>query len=422
MDASGDTLAVLAGLMEAAHTLGADDLPHEVAAVARRLGAVDAVVYLVDLQQQVLVPHVEVPDIDPNRNHAGLSVASTVAGRVFQHQEPVVRDEPGGTSKVWLPLVNGTERLGVMSLELDAEAFAASVSHVDVTDPDRDDPTGLARVSLARRWTFFVDLVAELLMSKTQYGDSLVRLRRSAPMGLAAEIQWGLLPPLTFTDGRVSLAAALEPAYEVAGDSVDYAVDHDKARFAVFDGMGHELRSAQLVGLVVAAYRNARRSGQSLLETSTYIEHTVTTAFGEEGFVTGLMAELDVATGLLSWVSAGHPPPLLLRNGRHVKTLELEPRLPFGLAVPDGPTSVAVGTEHLEPGDRVLLYTDGVVEGRSATGEQFGAERLTDLLVRNLAAGMPNSETMRRAVVALLEHQSDQLADDATLLLAQWRP
>jgi hypothetical protein len=422
MTPSVDALAVLAGLMEASHTLGADDLPREVAAVARRLGAVDAVVYLTDLQQQVLVPHVDVPDADPNRNHTTLPIASTVAGRVFQHLEPVVRDEPGENLRVWMPLVNGTERLGVVSLELDAQTFAATVTPVDVKGPGREDPTALARVAMAKHWTFFVDLVGELVMSKTQYGDSLVRLRRSAPMGLAAEIQWTLLPPLTFTDGRVSLAAALEPAYEVAGDSVDYAVDHDTARFAVFDGMGHELRSSQLVGLVVAAYRNARRSGQTLLETAGYIDHTVTTAFGEEGFVTGLMAELDVATGLLSWVSAGHPPPFLLRHGRHVKTLELEPRLPFGLTVPDGSTAVVVGTEHLEPGDRVLLYTDGVIEGRSATGEQFGAARLTDLLVRNLAAGMPNSETMRRAVVALLEHQSDQLADDATMLLAQWRP
>jgi serine phosphatase RsbU (regulator of sigma subunit) len=241
-------------------------------------------------------------------------------------------------------------------------------------------------------------------------------------MGVAAEVQWGLLPPLTFTDGRVSLAAALEPAYDVAGDSVDYAVEHDKARFAVFDGMGHELRSAQLVGVVVAAYRNARRSGQTLVETCRHIEQALTATFGDEGFVTGLVAELDVATGILTWVSAGHPPPLLLRHGRHVKTLELEPRLPFGVVVPDGSTALAVGTEHLEPGDRVLLYTDGVIEGRSPSGEQFGTDRLTDLLIRNLAAGMSNSETMRRAVLALLHHQGDDLADDATMLLAQWRP
>ena len=66
-------------------------------------------------------------------------------------------------------------------------------------------------------------------MSKTLYGDTLVRLRRTARMGLAAEIQWNLLPPLSFASTEVSVAAALEPAYEVAGDSVDYAVDPDVA-------------------------------------------------------------------------------------------------------------------------------------------------------------------------------------------------
>jgi hypothetical protein len=422
VNSSSDALAVLAGLMGASHNLGGDDLPHAVSAVAKRLGAVDAVVYVADLQQQVLVPHTDVRSSDSNHQATPLAISSTVAGRVFQHLEPVVREEGGDRSWVWIPLLNGTERLGVLLLELDAEGFANAVTPVDGADHDPEDPVGSSRVTVATHWTFFADLVAELVMTKTLYGDSLVRLRRTAPMGLAAEIQWDLLPPLTFNDGRVSLAAALEPAYEVAGDSVDYAVDHDKARFAVFDGMGHELRSAQLVGLVVAAYRNARRSGLTLVETCEHVEHAVLTAFGDEGFVTGLLAELDVATGTLSWVSAGHPPPLLLRHGRHVKTLELQPRLPFGMAVPGAPTTVVVGTEHLEPGDRVLLYTDGVTEGRSAEGEQFGADRLTDLVVRNLAAGMANSETMRRAVVALLEHQGDKLADDATMLLAQWRP
>ena len=121
-------------------------------------------------------------------------------------------------------------------------------------------------------------------------------------------------------------------------------------------------------------------------------------------------------------MSAGHPPPLLLRHGRLVRTLELEPELPFGVALGEDASELNIGTEQLEPGDYILLYTDGVIEARSPDGELFGVERLTDLMIRNLAAGMPASETMRRAIIALLKHQGSELADDATMLLAQWLP
>ena len=121
-------------------------------------------------------------------------------------------------------------------------------------------------------------------MTKTLYGDSIVRARRTSPMTLAAEIQWSLLPPLTFVNHTVTVAGALEPAYEVAGDSLDYAVDAGVARFAIFDGMGHGIVSAQLISLVVAAYRNARRAGQSLTDTAAHIESAVNDVFRVESF------------------------------------------------------------------------------------------------------------------------------------------
>ena len=79
-----------------------------------------------------------------------------------------------------------------------------------------------------------------------------------------------------------------------------------------------------------------------------------------------------------------------------------------------------LGTEHLEPGDCVLLYTDGVTEARSPDGEFFGEQRLADLIVRHMAAGLPAPETMRRLVRALLEHQQGRLNDDASLVLISW--
>jgi len=401
-----DQLIALQEFMRPTHTMAAYELPAHISITAGRLGFVEAHVYLVDLQQKVLVPFLPPEGPDVEERPASLGVDATLAGRAFQHIEMLGRDDDAGRVQAWVPLLDGSERLGVIAVTLRPGA-------------ELDDATNA-------RLRFFAGMVAELVTTKNLYGDTVVRLRRTSPMGLAAEIQWSVLPPLTFANREVSVAAALEPAYEVAGDSMDYAVDVDAARFGIFDGVGHDLLSAQLVSLVVAAYRNARRARQTLVQSATHINQAVTGLFPGEGFVTGLLAELDTDTGLFNWLAAGHLPPLLLRHGRLVKTLELPPTLPFGLGLdfvlPEGPEAIRVGSQQLEPGDYLLLYTDGVIEARSPDGEPFGVPRLTDLMIRNLAAGLPASETMRRAVLALMHHQAGDLADDATLMLVQWRP
>jgi hypothetical protein len=392
-------------LLEDAHLAA----PYQIAGLVRRhaatLDADDAVVYLVDLQQRVLVPFLDPGGPGVGRQVEPLSVDATLPGRAFQHVEVLTQDATNGRIRVWLPLLDGVERLGVLGVTVDAAAAAEIAA-------------GLVGVRLRR----FAALVAELIQTKTTYGDTIVRLRRQAGMGLAAEMQWSLLPPLTFACHEVTIAAALEPAYEVAGDTVDYAVDAGWARVAVLDGMGHGLGSAQLATLAVAAYRNARRADRSLTDTAALIHDALVDAFGGTAFATAVLAELDTDTGILSWINAGHPAPLLLRQGRLVRSLHSRPTLPLGLVVNERPpTTIAVGREQLEPDDRILLYTDGVTEARSPAGVFFGDQALIDLLRRNLAAGLPAQETMRRVVHALLNHQQGQLTDDATLLLLEWR-
>jgi serine phosphatase RsbU (regulator of sigma subunit) len=332
-------------------------------------------------------------------------VDATVAGRAYQVLDALTQPNANGSTRAWLPLLNGTERLGVLAVTLDPW--------------QADDLDGL----LGRRLRGLAALFAELVVTKTAYSDTIVRLRRRAEMGLAAELQWSLLPPLAFSGGGVTVAGALEPAYEVAGDTFDYSVDAGHASAVVFDGMGHGMNSSQLATVAVAAYRNARRGGAALLATTTAVHDALLNAFQGTAFTTGTFLDLDTETGLLSWVNAGHPHPLLLRDNRLVKTLACPPAPPLGLRTPvDAPRAdFRSCQERLEPGDRVLIYTDGVTEARSPGGEFFGEQRLADLLARNLAAGLPVPETMRRVVRALLEHQQGQLTDDATLLLVEWR-
>jgi hypothetical protein len=103
----------------------------------------------------------------------------------------------------------------------------------------------------------------------------------------------------------------------------------------------------------VAAYRNARRSDRSLTDTARSIDDALLTVFGGEAFTTAVLADLDTDTGRLEWVSVGHPEPLLLRDGRLVKTLHVDPVPPLGLGHADDPHGpaepIAVGSEQLQP-------------------------------------------------------------------------
>ncbi len=387
-------------LLRRSRTAAPHELAGHVAACARSWGARDAVAYLVDLEQHWLVPMVETADV--HTCLAALDVDGTMAGRAFQtgrtQAQPVA-----GRVRTWVPLRDGTERLGVLSVDTDDRA-AADAGEGRL--PDR-----LERLAA---------VTAHLVVSKSLHGDTLVTLRRQGEMGLAAEMQWSLLPPLTCSTTAVSIAAAMEPAYRVAGDTVDYSVGLTHTHVAVFDGMGHGLESAQLASLAVSAYRNARRSGNTLTTIAERIDAALQTVFDGTTFTTAVLARLDTATGLLQWLDAGHPEPLLLRGNKVVRNLHAVPSLPLGLWYADPDAVPILGQEQLEPGDRVLLYTDGVVEGRSPQQEAFGAERLGDLVTRHLAGGLPAAETMRRTVRAVTEHQQGTLADDATLLLLGW--
>lgn len=400
-------------LLERAESAAPHELPGLVAEHARRVGALDATIHLVDLQQVSLTPFLaptgpadptgpsgEADPMAPTGQadvRAPLPIDSTVAGRVYQHAEVIVVPGPGTGATVWLPLRDGAARLGVLS--------------VAVNDPGRVATPSLLR--LASR-------AGQLIALRTRSGDSIVRATRSAEVGLAAEIQWGLLPPLAFSSEQVAVAAVLEPAYDVAGDSVDYAVDPGLARVAIFDGMGHGLQSAQLASLSVAAYRNARRGGRSLTATALMIDAVVEAGFGGRSYVTAVLAELDTRVGRLTWVNAGHPEPLLLRQGQLVRRLHIDPGLPFGLGLRDADDRYAAGSAQLEPGDQVLFHTDGVTDARSPSGDLFGVVRLVDLLARTVADTLSPAESMRRVGRALLDHQGARLTDDAAMLLLQW--
>ncbi|MFK0154059.1 PP2C family protein-serine/threonine phosphatase [Streptomyces sp. NPDC090493] len=167
--------------------------------------------------------------------------------------------------------------------------------------------------------------------------------------------------------------------------------------------------------------RSTRRAGGTLTDITDRIEEDLH-RWRPSGLLTGVFAHLDLDTGQLDWINAGHPPPLLIR-AHHIVPGALEARgeLPLGLG-PGYHPSRTVHQAQLEPGDRVLIHTDGVTEARSGAGRRFGEDQLVDFVTRALAAGEPAPEALRRLIHAILDHHHGDLQDDATILLAEWHP
>jgi serine phosphatase RsbU (regulator of sigma subunit) len=378
-------------LVERAQLSTPDQLAELIAEQAGGVGLREVVVYLADYGQTRLVPlpYSGMPERSP------LSVEGTLAGRAYQ-TATVLEGDADGARRLWLPLLDGSERIGAMEATLPAPAVTSSL---------RDACQRYAR------------MVAMLVVGRWAYGDVFELVRRERPMRLPAEIQWRLLPPTTFATDRLVVTGLLEPWNEVGGDAFDYAVNGDRAHLAMFDAMGHGLNAALLSTVAVGSYRNARRALLDLPETYAVIDREIAGQFGRQHFVTGLLLQLDSRTGWLRWISAGHLPPLLLRQGRLVKTLAARPATPMGLRLLSGQPSVH--SEQLEPGDRLILYTDGVVEAR-LHGEFFTEERLADFIVRQSASGHSPPEVLRRLIRAVLDHQHARLQDDATILLLEW--
>ncbi|MGW4793091.1 PP2C family protein-serine/threonine phosphatase [Nonomuraea sp. NPDC004297] len=384
--------AMLGALLSASHTSTLEQIPDLVAEHAAQVGLQEVRIYLADLQQEVLSPLSGAPTPAGVGERDEIGIEGTVAGRAFQHGRILpasVRDP----RQWWVPLVDGTDRLGVLRIGA----------------PGADAETLLDMERLA-------GLVALLVVSKRPLSDTYAKLVRRRRMSVSAEMEWRIMPQRTFATDRLVISAVMEPAYEVSGDVYDYALEADTAHLAIFDAMGHDTAAGLTASLALTTLRNSRHLGEGLVRAAVRIDEALTEQFGGERFATGLLATLDVGSGKLVWVNCGHHPPVIVRTRA---TIELDcppgPPAGTGLHLP-----VTVCDAQLQPGDRLLLYTDGITEARNRHDEEFGMERFTDFLIRHQADELPVPETLRRLIHHHLEYHEQRLRDDATVLLVEW--
>ena len=380
---------VIADLLDRYHTTAPERLGDLIAEVAAVAGADACTVYVQDYAQELLVPLAAA-----GAQADAHLIDETVPGRSFT-EEAEVEEPRGERVRLWVPLLDGTDRMGVLGATI---------------DPADDGARWFCRR--------LASLAALFLVSKAETSDHFFWARRRRAMSLPAEMQWQLLPALTVATPRVAVAGVLEPAYEVGGDAFDYALNADVAHVVIIDAMGHGLDASEMAAVAVGSYRHSRRERFGLVDTHRAMDAVLARQFGEDKFATAQLAELRLETGELTMLNAGHPSPLLVGPDGASRPVPCSPALPIGFGRDETPPLTTVA---LEPGDRLLLFSDGVVENRRPDGEPFGEQRLRDAFARECAAGHTASETVRRLSRSFLEEHEGRTRDDATWVLVEWR-
>jgi len=280
---------------------------------------------------------------------------------------------------------------------------------------ERGDAIGVLEVSFADQPDAEVldDLVvathawAYALIASRRHTDLFEWAQRDIPFSVSAEIQRRLLPSAyTLEAGPLTLAGWLEPSHDVGGDTFDYSLDREHLYVSITDAMGHDTAAALLATLTVGTLRNRRRALASPAEQADAANDALHT-HARDQFVTGVLMRIGLANGCAQIVNAGHPAPFLVRDGA-VTPLALATQLPLGLAT----AAYRADMVTLQPGDRLLMITDGYLDRLS------GRLDVEDVLRRSL--DRHPRQIVQELGRSVREITGGKLRDDATALCLDW--
>ena len=362
-------------------------LPTAVLREARAAGANRAALYVIDIDGSCLIK-LAGDEQFPERVRAPLGVGPELPSETLGEVQDIVSSKvPGAT---------------VVGLRVRDRAVGVLVT----CGGDTDDLRRLA------------DQAALALELGSGYTDVIHRARRRKDINAAAEIQQDLLPPRIATVEGASVAGGVLPGYEVGGDFFDYAENEDGLWLAVGDAMGKGNTAAAISSLAVGALRAARRNDATLEQAAQVVHEATFELGGPYQFLTAVFAVWHHGSGTLAWINCGHPRPLLVDRDGAADELVDDGTYPLGMFRRQ---RAFRRTEfRIEPGQRILLYSDGIPERRDSVGALFGVESLKRTL--RGCAGATAAGAVRALQDAVLGFSPRPLRDDATILLVDTDP
>ena len=236
-------------------------------------------------------------------------------------------------------------------------------------------------------------------------------------LALAHDMQMAMLPRRVPDRPEIDLSASVTPARSVGGDLYDFVVIGDVLWFIVADVSGKGVPAALYTAVAKTLFRATVRAADSVASAAVRMNEELARDNEQLIFTTAIVGRLTIATGEVALVDAGHNPAVLLRRDGLLVT----PALPkcMALGVMDDAPYVA-GKVTLQPGDAIVLYTDGATDARNPAGAQFGVERLE----QTIADARGRSA---EAIAAAIRAATDKFAagaapeDDLTLLVLRYR-
>ncbi|TFV70796.1 serine/threonine-protein phosphatase [Blastococcus sp. CT_GayMR19] len=379
-------------LLEKVEAAAPIDAVEAVATALREMVDAHEVTFLIaDFSGRAVVRLTSAGRVNGARSHGveqaeTLQLEGTVYERVLRTQQIDV-GRVGEGARLTVPVTDRGDAIGLLEMTL----------------PRYPDATEIDDVSSAAHALAYVVIAARRHTDVFEWGH------RSTPFSLAAEIQRRLLPAsYTCEAGQFTLAGWLEPAASVGGDTFDYTLDRSSLQVSITDAVGHQVAAALLATLLVGGLRNGRRKGLDLAGQAAYANDCLAENAAAGQFVTGQLLRVDLETRSAGIINAGHPLPLRLRDGR-VEELELRVEPPFGV-VPG--KTFEIQRFPLEPGDRIILLTDGMQERNAVDLD------VTKALAAS--AALHPREVVQELGAAILSETGGDLRDDATMVCLDW--
>jgi serine phosphatase RsbU (regulator of sigma subunit) len=232
---------------------------------------------------------------------------------------------------------------------------------------------------------------------------------------LAAQVQRLFLPVGKPAVAGLEITGMMQPARGVGGDYYDYIpIDEHRIQVIVADVSGKGVPAALLMSATAAALRLGANQDRTMLEQVQRLNAGIVSVSGDERYVTLLLAEIDTCQRTIHYVNCGHNPALLFRASTGMLTQLNSSCPPVGLSSEE---TCELASADLSPGDMVLLYTDGVTEAGNQFGEEFGLQRLSEVLRRG---SLLSAEDLVNDVYnTAADFCDDEFNDDVTIVVVK---
>ena len=244
------------------------------------------------------------------------------------------------------------------------------------------------------------------------YTDVLDMVRRRKDISAASEIQQNLLPPRIGRLSGATVAGNVLPCYDVGGDWFDYVDNADGGWLGMADAIGMGPSAAALASIALGAFRAARRNGADLAEAVGYMDECVISVGGADGPVSAVIGRWHGPASTFIWINRGHPAPLVVRADGSAERLG-PPDTPQ-LGTEKGPVPEPARRQ-LFPGERLILFSDGVSERETRSGRAFGHDGIAAAAAS--ASAISVAGTVKAIEEAIIAASDEPLSDDTAIIV-----